>query len=587
MSPHEFVAVVGPDTAEVSITVIGTPFHRDADAMEQAYRSGPFEEFLAHERRFGVGNYLLVERSGPRLRVITSPGYEGGYYFADQERCMCATFLGEVLCRLDRLAMDRFGVAWFVSDAPHSAFNQMPFTTPFEGIFRLSPASVFEWAPGRKPTHRTYLASLEREQRPQSFEAALHETAKSIVAYAKQSNTSLGVMFSGGVDSLSILLALQHAGYLNPHAVTIDHNRTNGPSRAFSVAQALSIDLDYVANSALDMTEIASITERCMDVEICPGMGPNFGLASNPKVSNHLMVHGQNMDAVSHINMTVLEKNLNAPIFSPVMVREANTDKLVRAQMSTFLSNLAFTDEVLKDVTYQRNSAAMYAAMLPGVVIDPDPGRKGILRGMISSQHPNLIYAAGGLDNQTDHLDREIDLFRDWAACKMASNAIDVQLARFASYAALSNKRICAPEIAGVQFLLAAQSGPILSYFLGKPRLPSDTLLPKGEIYRYARKMTGRSYRDIAKHYPYETPPRVDVFMRNNRDLLDGKGSAVLPLIADTGVRKFVADRYDAMSKHYQGDYDGTEDETMRLARRIINMERLVRHATVRRSSKA
>ncbi len=71
--------------------IFRTPLHCEPDELIGRCRRLPFEEFLGGEARYDCGNYCLVDSRHDRIRVITAPGYTGGYITLGGESAVVAT----------------------------------------------------------------------------------------------------------------------------------------------------------------------------------------------------------------------------------------------------------------------------------------------------------------------------------------------------------------------------------------------------------------------------------------------------------------------------------------------------------------
>ena len=166
-------------------------------------------------------------------------------------------------------------------------------------------------------------------------------------------------------------------------------------------------------------------------------------------------------------------------------------------QARAFVKNLQLSDAYLEDTRFQGLTAAFFAHTAPQ---RHPPIRcrapRGVLRGMISHQFPNVLSRAAYPLDQVVHLDREVDLFKHHIGRRTARMALDMM--RYLTYIQISAKRVTTfPLPQGVRPLFFAMSGPLASYHLGRPRTLIDASQPKREIYAHTRHRAGFPYRKL------------------------------------------------------------------------------------------
>jgi hypothetical protein len=284
--------------------------------------------------------------------------------------------------------------------------------------------------------------------------------------------------------------------------------------------------------------------------------------------------------------MLVLQANLDRPYLSRPKVSEAKTDAEKLLQYESFLGNLPFTAPYLEDRRFQKQSAAFFAKLCKGTIPDPSPGREGIWRGMISSQVPNLLYKPDHPLDQVRFLDREVARFRSFVGEPEPTAEVGLQLIRYLTYAALANKRMATLSLPdGSRHLLVAQSGPMLSYYIGRTRSLSDAASPKRETYAFVKTMTGRSYNDLAK--PTREPFALrqldkragDLLLAGNMHRLRPDRSLVIPRIGDEAARAHAEAVYRQVESTARPDDPDVTLFSQSRARHLVNLELLVETA--------
>ncbi|WP_442583166.1 hypothetical protein ACSBOB_14910 [Mesorhizobium sp. ASY16-5R] len=573
-------AAYGP----AELRLYGETIHADPNAVIDLYKEMPLDGFLAIQARFGIGNYALVDITPHRCRIVTAPGYCGGYVHTGPNGSVAATTLSPILQVLKGdIRMDSFGLGFFLNYASRHSYNQLPFRTVFDKIFRLPPASLVEFEEGKLTRYSSYIMKGRELGPAASFDAAMNEVSGAIAAYCKRRGIKPAIMFSGGVDSLSIYLAMrQKIGTANIRAITVDHNRANGPDRAFAVADKLGIKVDHVKDNYSGSLKTNAILVEMMKKDIVFSRGPSVALLEK-NLSGTLVLHGQNMDAISKINMVVLQANLERGYLSADGVKQAKTDAEKVLQYEYFIGNLQFTPQYLNDVEFQKQTLSFFSRLHNGTISDPDPGHRGILRGMISAQAPNLLGKADYPVDQIENLDIEVDTFRNFIGIKDLDPALAIHLVRYYTYAHIGNKRLATlPTPDGSRQLLVASSGPIVTYFVGKPIELSRALRPKKETYAYVQKLAGMPYSKMTTQSRGNFNLRKldkfagDALLMGNMERLDPKNSMVIPRIMDEPTRAYVEYMYRDVYQTARPDDPNVSLLSQSRARQLLNLEQLL-----------
>ena len=490
------------------IDVHGAPMHLSAAELAERLVAEGLEDFLAREARHGIGNYVTVLREGPRITVITSPGYAGGYIRLGARHLAVATAMADALgLTPDPVEADPFGMAFYLSHAPASNFNMLPFTTMFRNLRRLPPGSVVVLEKARLARFQSYLNLDYRVDPPDSFRAALEEVADAIAAAARRDDRQVVLMFSGGAGSLALWLVLRER--LEPERlrlVCVDQAGTNGPARAVPVARALGGALEILdpaggeGHAAAEAELMAQLTR-----DTTAFLSPHVALMGQ---ENLLILNGQNFDVLTNGNMEVLPEFHEAGYLSEAAARITTTEHRVTRRDRAFIGNLAFTDAYLADEGFQKLSAPFFAAQLREANPDPTPGFAGALRGMISRRLPNMLSPARYPLKQVQQLNAELSLFDDYVAGGETSRRMCFDLITWLAHGQLAAKRQAAlPPGPGSELLMPAMSGPMVSYFIGRPRGLAEANQPKREIYALARVLGGKAYRSLIKADPDNPVP--------------------------------------------------------------------------------
>ena len=596
--PGENIKIASPDAQKWQI--FGCPIHLSGEALKSRFDSNSIEEFLRLEARHSVGNYVICSLSRGVLRVIASPGYSGGYLYCEEGALSVGSMLSPVLgCMPSTPKMDPFGACLFLSHAPKSNFNQLPLRTMFADVSRLPPGSYLEVRASGKAQFRNYLCDPDRHEAPLTFYRAMNETMASVAGfYERNPSMKAALMFSGGVDSLAIYLGLREVlGAANITLYTMEHSPSNGPERAFPAAEALQAKLEFVSNEVFSDGSIFEKIRENMTLDL-PAYGAPHVALMNQDMSDTILFHGQNFDALANIHMEVLQETHEVGYLTAAGKRIAYSEMREARQNSAFLKNLQLTDSYLEDDRFQSLSVDFYMDQRPGLFADPEPGRRGVLRGLLSSQYPNLLSHSKYPMDQVASLDKEIALFDEYIGAASGDIRMSVDMMRYLTYTQLANKRIAGFDVRpNTRPMFLAMSGPLTSYYLGRPRNLAEASQPKREIYAYARQLAGIPYRKLIlskKKQNYRSSvtseDRVNMMLHSSFGTLDLQNSAVIEAIENGPAKKYVRKLYDSTTKACTPKSDdfnsvGGSMFQRQLALKFINLEKIMQAAQTYRDT--
>lgn len=579
------------------VLIYGDSLHQTNEEVLSRYQRDGIESFLRWERRHSLGSYVLVDRSRTRTRLISSPGYCGGYYRENGARVYVATLLREVLHREPSSILIREEMLYYlVTYAPTSAFGSLPCSTLFENVRRFGPATVLDVGLGGVERIRSF-AHVAESDRPETLMTAIMEVADQYARYYRHVGEEPTVLFSGGADSLLIYLALEEiVGRGNVRAITVQTSRfeslTNGHYRAIPVAQRLGVDIEIVTGDWEADPRVNVEIRRQMGLEMINSRRPDLALSGRSDLPQ-LIVHGQNMDSMAGNGMVNLDANDDRPILSAKQLPLVSTDQLMLGQLRTLVSNFQFASEFYGSSELQLRMAPFMQHSSPLTLVDPDAGTElGLLRGLIATQRPNLVHNARKPFSRVDQIalmTEEAGLFRDLVGQSVGGVAL-CDLARFYGYTQLALKRGCSvPLENGVNTSFYPMAGAVLSYFLGRTRTMSDAFSPKEDVYRVIEQLSGVSYSElrgvrdaemneqIARINDQRGEDKRDTFIENNRELLDDSASNVLAKLSTHAAREPMLEVFRLAAEGSDPLSDSFTVFNQSVARQLINLELLLR----------
>jgi len=542
--------------------VYGTPFHRPPPELAEAYDDTPLAEFLAHEARYGCGNYLLVAGDGDCLDVVTAPAYCGGYVCETGDAVTVASTLHDAVSDvpLADLSLDERFVRHYLSHADEPLYSRLPLSGPFREVTRLPPGSHLRVEDGGVVTLRHYL-SMARD-RPASFGEAIEEAAATL------RGRSVGVMYSGGVDSTALCCALDAhlpRGAFELTTVDIGPNM-NSVERARTAAEGLGMDLRVVDHERpVHDDELLSYVESQMARDFVNPLEPEFAYAALDH-DYDVVVGGETTDVL-------LTGDMHRPQTTQLQHLRATPD--FGSFLQTTVRNAQFTDRYRRSAALRR----LYTTVVPHLLdreVAVDPSELGYLAGLLSTVHPNFV-----VPDQTADVATELDAFGRYAGELGSRRAADTLQFVYEVHNTL--KRASTFPKGTAQITLVPPWGPFSSYAHGRSRPLREAVATKREVYEYVRSKVGRSYFDFAftdpdalasmaeREVAFKSSMRSRLLERN-RHVFEGE-SALLPLVSDPALRDRIREAYAAVASHVGST---TSFRNLQRAGQLLNLETVI-----------
>ncbi|MGQ3330856.1 hypothetical protein [Halorubrum sp. FL23] len=450
----------------------GTLYHEPADSIRARYESDPLDQFLAFEASHSIGDYVFVDEVSDHTRIITAPGYSGGYV-QTVSGVTAARTLSPVLDTIpnSELALSNPHVDFFIE---HDLSHQLPISTLFDGVSRLPPATVLEISNGELVRFDCYAGrgSLQSTDFSQVFDHTIQEIGEGV-------NGKITLMYSGGADSTALYLALADAvGESRIDPVSFDLGaHSNSSYRAVDVGKRFGISprVVDVGYPPTDQTVIESIEERLTEDFLNP-MNPHWAFATAS--SGDVVLSGQNMDAMLTVDMHRPQASYQTHLFVTHTISDVVTE---------WAQNVQHTD------WYHRSRLLRHIyATLPDVLgsdFEGDPSKAGLFRGLLGTTLPNIV------PSESEAINNEID--RLAALLDSGPDQWDRKIVNYLTYEHNASKSIQTFSL-DTHFHLPAMWGPLMTYGIKKPRKIRDAVSPKREIFSYIRSKTGSDYRTIA-----------------------------------------------------------------------------------------
>ena len=566
------------------VSVFGNPFHEN-DLVDLYYQSR-VNDFIKNEGRYSCGNYVLIDpgkRDGT-VRIITSPGYCGGYLSTTEDgRFYAATTLRGLL---EQIGVDEleFDVGSLLHYFDQNNSYRAPFSSVFDGVYRLPPGVVLE-LDGTEGTYRSYLPDSLDLDAPDDLGDLLSETVRSI------EDQDIVLALSGGVDSTVLAVSLLEND-IEFGSVTFDigPGYKDAPSRATAVADRLSIDTEIIDFDMPPTGATVTHIEDAMRQDLINPRSPYRALTDRYVDEDTVVLSGQNMDAMVMLNM-------DNPNYSSNFREDMRRPKGLLKLMLFGGKNTPFTDRYFSHESIRKAYFHLYRNIpdiLPERFVpnhltegrhDIDTSFDGVFRGWIDHRFPNVrqngftaFESVEGHEAVREGLiDDEITVFRRNVTEEVSKSA--VQLFDFYMYCHNSNKLLTTLPLPGGAHISTAPSwGPSVSYFTPQKRTYRSAMIPKREIYEYVEKATGSSYHSMISgnsgfsSWENEKESRL---LYENKHYLRAENSFVLSELDERRYRKTVERIYETAHEKAQSNaFTGFAD--LALPQRVLNLELLL-----------
>ena len=556
-------------------TIVGDVIYPDSGEVLTHYEDETLEIFLAHQARYSVGNYVLVDPDNQR--VVTSPGYPGGYVAERNGGTDITTVLSPLLedtpPKFDKQILEQY----FMRD-----LLEFPmYRTVFQDIDRLPPAYVVEYNEGQGQRRYGYLNRALSQNPPSSFRAAFNETMERIAADARQRNRSVVVLFSGGVDSLCLLIGARK--FLNDdqiRVVTCDYgNPQDGPVLARRLTDSLggeiTVQTDEDGYWPPREPEIITNIEEAMDRDLfVKVMAPHLALSNRLCSVDDIVLSGMNFGGWIR-GRHAGEREPYPSGFPP--------DQFLKYVLSTspplrqLQSEFTRTNQYINNRSIRRCYQTVHKQFSAGTGIDFDTSLRGYLYGMLKTGFPNLRERDDWPSNLYDP-NPDIDRF----FAEVTNRRDDQAVTQFYYYWFNQNghKVLSSPTPSGSYCNLPVMHGPLASYYLDKGCPWYHILSPKRPYYQYIKKETGKRFHELTglsisqfRELTEYSQDWKEHFTTQNRTFLDPDSSTVLERTDDNHrIREMYAQAEERATE--SESRFGTSD--VGAFYRIINIERLM-----------
>ena len=588
MTVEDFVATVGPSGVHAGSggpklegpTIVGEPFHTTESALVESYRSHTLEGFLQAEASASMGNYVLVDSAAGR--IVTAPGYSGGYLSEAVDGAVVATTIGSLLGQLP--ASPSFDEPVLCHYYERDLLHHPPYRTVFEGVERLPPAYVVEIGDGGVERRTGYAQRVRPNAGPDDFAGVMDEVMGGLANTVDGTDRRVCILFSGGIDSLCLLVgARKHLPPDSLRVITCDDGRlSDGPFMARRLADALGFEIELVGSNADSWPpRRESVLDR-----IDESLGRDFIKATTANAGITGEYVGADDVLLSGMNFGAWTRGLRAGHNTPLPEGGSLVD-LVRYVRSTGVPVKRLGLELTHSAPYVRHRwlrvlFLKYLALSNReATFRFDQSNAGFLRGILDYRFPNVAYRDDADPFSLYDTEPEVRRFLSEVRDRYDQRSLDLLF--FYWFAHHGQKALSTlPGPSGAHTSVPIMWGPANAYFQGTRRGWSHFLFPKRVYYDYVAEETGRRYNDLTglsaseRREVRHNSTRWDPFYPGEYEsLLDSATSSVLRAVSENSIAATVEEAYEEAS-HTLHSSEPVRNAALEKLTRVINLERIV-----------
>jgi len=438
------------------ISVVGKPLHTEYKNILNEYVKND-TRFLKREAARSAGSYFLHDPK--KNRIITSPGYVGGYLTED----FACTLLRPILDKKDSKSVQFHPALRRFLKKSYTSF--WPYQSIFQSIKRLPPGSVINYK--GDISYNPYLRYSEG-----NFNDAIEGAVEPL-----ESVEQVTLMYSGGVDSTALYAALQSIN-TDVSVVSVDIGpNANSVERAVRIGELIGVDVEPVSYGwpPKNNRVINGVIQQ-MSHDIVDPFNPHHAFIPR---SEDIVISGQNFDSV-------LTGNMGRPQLS--ILDHLRATKKITDVFKHVIPNVQYTNKYQRSTLFQiilSRLISRYNSNWRGV-----SGKPAYLTGILSSGFPNVIHDSNStrseqiashlMDNQNKQLSYLTDILKHH------------------QYQHNSNKLIGTQDAKGTSVYLPAMWGPFISRNIGRSRPLREAYRPKPQVYEYVKNKLGVQYENIS-----------------------------------------------------------------------------------------
>lgn len=575
--------------------VFGNSLHCDKDILIRNYLQKPLDGFLSDEARYSAGNYVIFDstQSDELVRIITSPGYSGGYLKEGGAGTVIATRMSNILGGMedDKIQLNIIPLLYHYT-------THVPYTTPFSNVTQLHAGYVVEVEHGTLTKMDSYLPLVEDNSGPSNIDEYFSEIA------SIYRGTEPTLALSGHIDSTALAVAL-HSNNIDFSALTFDHGPGSPhPVEAGRVTQEIGVDHEIIKidKPFVESEDIATCLDRMRSDFVRP-MIPYFGIRGSIPEGKTL-ISGINFGAglkslmknppsrlYQRRNPSFEERLKNGAYYALNSIQNIPFTQL-------YIENKRFRDaywQIIPPVESLLSSLGKRLSLYPNLSYSKyiqadsenvDTTFDGVLKGMFVQRFPSVFssrfelienYVGDEIYFEKDeYMDSEIERFKQQVSSQPSQATFD--LAEFYHHMQGSAKRTSAFSLpSGGYVSIPANWGPSLSHFVGKSVRLNQVIHPKKELYEYVERKMGRSYWDINHNQPPDQKkwPKPSPLLAENAHYFDPERSAVIANLSDSHAKKAVSKIYDKAKDEVEENKYASR-RSIDFLQRILNVELLI-----------
>jgi hypothetical protein len=446
---------------------VGRKYGESSSKVVSQYKSEGIKKYLKNEQKKSAGKYILVDTRGESIDIVTSPGYHGGYIYCKKGKTLATNNLTAILKNINnkKICIKYKNLMSFVRQ---KYVQSLPIKSIFKSVTRIPPRTHVS-VHGSVIDRSFYNITTNSESK--NIKNTIEETVNPL----NKTKGDIYVMYSGGIDSTSLYLALREAiGSSRLKPVTVDiPQTTNSKKRSKESGKFFGIEADFLSYKwPPEDSSVTNVIVKEMKKDIVNQLNPHWAVIS--KLSNKIILTGQNFDSALTHGMSL-----------PRLILKSNIIQDLSRLFKTIVKNVAMTDIYSESYLLQLfyKHALNYLSSEGYIADATDIGYKS---GIISTGVPNYYI------KEFETLYRaEI---REVFGLLSESNSSLKSALQYITYQHNAAKTISTTSANGCSVELPAMWTPFSQYGLHKSISLSEAYNPKQELYSYVKQVSGIEY---------------------------------------------------------------------------------------------
>ncbi|WP_321307515.1 hypothetical protein [Marinifilum fragile] len=452
--------------------VFGEPFHKSvSELINSAEESEDIDSFLEEELKTSIGDYCIIFNKNAKKYLVTSVGFSGAFFSISKKDFFLSKHLKHAINQQSELAFNEEILLHYLKCKNSRLTSHL--VSIFNDINVLGPAQCCAISFNGKLSFD--VSSYQKLVDVNSNEEVFNIITDTISKILEKCDDS-SLMFSGGIDSLLIGMAIEASGY-KPKTFTYWRSASgdNNPLKAKAFANKLNWEHMIVEDEEeLPSGKVLEHLRSLMSLDLINPKNPHWG--KDPYNSSYTF-SGQNADSMSVLNISKR--------------RIYDFDNKIKKMVMPYLlfgKNLLFTDYSLNHPSIVSNIFNTGLFYQKKWRFHADNFIEGLAAYGIPFKNIDYFERSGAIGQLKNS-------FLDLTKNRSYNNKDLAELYLLHTYMATSLSNIQKNEnFQNRKTLLPFNSGPIISYFFNKKRGIYDAWSAKHELSKIVSNRLNESY---------------------------------------------------------------------------------------------